>query len=73
MIPSENSNTPVTSYATMESDVHVEGNVPSNMTNGKSFLSISRSTVRVRQLLGGSEDPESWVARYAMDDQPPRT
>lgn len=40
-IPSENSNTPVTSYATMESDVHVEGNAPSNMTNGKSFLYIS--------------------------------
>lgn len=40
-IPSENSSTSVRSYATMDSDVHVEGNAPSNMTNNKSFLYIS--------------------------------
>lgn len=41
VLPREGSDIHYTSYATMESDVHVEGNAPSGMTNGKSFLYIS--------------------------------
>lgn len=42
VLPREGSATTYTSYATMESDVHVEGNAPSGMTNGKSFLYIAQ-------------------------------
>lgn len=38
VLQNPNSSTTYTSYATMESDVHVEGNAPADMTNGKSFL-----------------------------------
>lgn len=37
-IPSENSQIKYTSFATMESDVHEEGNAPINMTNNKPFF-----------------------------------
>lgn len=42
VLPREVSKTTYTSYATMESDVHVEGNAPSNMTNDKTFLYIAQ-------------------------------
>lgn len=41
VLPNPDSNTKYTSFATMESDVHVEGNAPADMTNGKSFLYIA--------------------------------
>lgn len=41
VLPNEESTTTYVSYATMESDVHVEGNAPADMTNGKSFLYIA--------------------------------
>lgn len=41
VLQNPSSQTTFTSYATMESDVHVEGDAPANMTNGKSFLYIS--------------------------------
>lgn len=42
VLPNPASETKYVSYATMESDVHVEGNAPANMTNGKSFLYIAQ-------------------------------
>ena len=42
VLPREGSEVAYHSYATMESDVHVEGNAPSDMTKGKSFLYIAQ-------------------------------
>lgn len=42
VLPNPESKTKYTSFATMESDVHVEGNAPVDMTNGKSFLYIAQ-------------------------------
>lgn len=41
VLPNPESPTTYTSFATMESDVHVEGNAPADMTNGKSFLYVA--------------------------------
>lgn len=41
VLPNPESQTKYTSFATMESDVHVEGDAPADMTNGKSFLYIA--------------------------------
>lgn len=41
VVPSENAENKYRSIATMESDVHVEGNAPSNMTNNKPFFYLT--------------------------------
>lgn len=42
IVPNENATNKYTSVATMQSDVHVEGNAPSNMTNNKPFFYITQ-------------------------------